>query len=121
MPEAAEIVALVLELDDRRDERRFRQAIELRVFDRLAKFPGKRQVLLRRRLLAAHEDHEMVEKSLAHLGDDVVFEVARNVDAVKLGSEGARDRPNLDMAIVTHLYSLSPYSLAQGGVVLAMK
>ncbi len=106
VPEAAEVVALVLELDHRRDERRFGQAVELRILDQLAELAGEGHVLLRRHLLVAQEDHEMVEEGLAHLGDHVVLEIARHVDAVQLGAQGAGDRPDLDMAIVAHRRSL---------------
>ena len=41
MPDAAEIVALVLELHDRRDQRRLGETLELRVFDRLAERRAK--------------------------------------------------------------------------------
>ena len=58
----------------------------------------------------------MVERGLAHLADHVVLELARDVDAVELGAQGAGDRPDLDMAVVAH-----PYSFAHGGGVLAMK
>ena len=50
----------------------------------------------------------MVEEGLAHLADDVVLEVARDVDAMELGAQGAGDRPDLDMAIVAHPLFLCP-------------
>ena len=87
MPDAAEIVALVLELDDRRDHRRFGQALELRILDRLAELPGEGELLVRRRLLVAQEDHQMLQKRLAHLADDVVLELVRDIDTMELGAE----------------------------------
>src|SRR6266540_1317238 len=120
MPEAAEVVALVLELDYRGDERRFGQAVELRVLHRLAELGCEGQILLRCHLLVAQEDHEMVEEGLAHLADHLVVEIARHVDTVQLGTQGAGDRPDLDMAIIAHRYSY-PRSFAHGGSVLAMK
>src|SRR5262245_37155632 len=116
MPDAAEIVALVLELDHRRDHRRFGQTLELGIFDRLAEFAGEGELLARRRLLVAQEDHEMVEEGLAHLAHDVVVEVLRDVDAMKLGAQRAGDRPDFDVAVIAHCHSF-----AHGGSVLAMK
>ena len=52
----------------------------------------------------------MVEKRLAHLADDVVLELVRDIDTMELGAQGAGDRPDFDMAVVAH-----PYSFAQGG------
>jgi hypothetical protein len=89
MPDAAKIVAFVFELDNGRDHGRFGQALELRIFDRLTELPGEGELLVRRRLLVAQEDHEVVEQGLAHLADHVILEVARDVDAVEFGAQGA--------------------------------
>src|SRR6266404_319714 len=105
MPDAAEIVALMLELDDRRDQRRLGQATQLRILHRLAEPPGKGHLLLRRHFLVAQEDHQMVEKGLADFAHYLVVERARHVDAHNLRAERTGQRPDLDMPIVTHRLS----------------
>src|SRR5262249_19867298 len=106
---------LMLELNHRRDQRRLREALELRILDRFAELPGEGQLLMRRRLLVAQEDRKVIEKGLAHLARDDALESARDIDAVDIRAQGASDRPYFDVAVVAH------QSFAQGGGVLAMK
>ena len=62
----------------------------------------------------------MIEQRLAHFRDDIVLEIARNVDAMDFGAQCTCDRPDLDVSIVAH--PLSPaHRFAQPGAVLALK
>src|SRR5207248_503230 len=69
---------------------------------RFAEAPGEGNLLLRRHLLVAQKDHEMIQKSLAHLLDHVLFKVAVHIDADDLGAQGSRQWTNLDVSIGTH-------------------
>ena len=95
MPDAAEVDALVRLLDDRQHQRAFGQALDQRVLGRLAEALGQRQELLRRKLLIAKKDHDMLEQGDAQLLDRVVVERLGEIDAEDLGAERAGERSDL--------------------------
>lgn len=99
VPHAAEVRGLVLELDDGRDQRTLGKAAELRILHRLAEAFREAQLADRRKLLAAEEDHEVIEQRAADLRDDVFAQILREIHAVDLGAERTRRRPDVDPAI----------------------
>ena len=69
-----------------------------RVLDRLADAAGEGEELVGAELLVAEEHDEVLEPGAADLGDGLVGEVGREVDAADLGAERARDRRDVDRA-----------------------
>ena len=99
MPEPAEIDPLVLELDDRGDQRKALDTLDERVFDDLAKTPGEGEKPLGQQLLAAEEDHQMVEPGAPDRGDRRLVEVRTKIDPGDLGPERAGNRMDLKRAV----------------------
>ena len=66
-----------------------------RVLDRGAPAARERHVLLGREILAAEEQHQVLEPGPAQLGRDPGRQRPRQVDPAHLGAEGAGDSPDL--------------------------
>ena len=90
---------LVRQLGDRDDLREPFDALHERVLDRLADPAGEREELLGTEELVAEEDHEVLEPGPADLGDGLVDQVGREVDAGDLGPDRAGERQHLDGAV----------------------
>src|SRR5690606_38371756 len=82
---------------------------------------GEGELTLRREVLVAGEDDEIVEQGGADLAQHLVVQLLRKIEAVDLGAEGAGDRVDLDVAILAvaqfrHERSSSDVSMAAGPV-----
>ena len=102
VPEPAEIDPLVLELDDRGDQRKALDTLDERVFDDLTKTPGEGEKPLGQQVLAAKEDYQMVEPGAPDRGDRRVVEVCAKIDPGDLGPERAGNRMDLKRAVGHH-------------------
>src|SRR6516162_262955 len=98
VPEPAEIDPFVLEFDDRGDLRETVEPFEKRVFDDLAKAPRESQETLWRLLLAAKENHQMVEPGAPDRRDRMIIEVVGKVDAADFRAQRAADRADIEQA-----------------------
>ncbi len=94
MPDAAEIGALVLELDHRRDAGKAVEAFDERILDRRAERLREAHELRRRELLVAKENHAVLEPRAADGVHGVGGKFAREIDPVDLGAECAGDFPD---------------------------
>ncbi len=99
VPDAAEVGLLVRELQHGRDHRALGQSLELRVLHRLAEATGEGELLARRELLVAKEDHQVVQQGLADLRDDRIGERRRDIHTVDLGAERSGHRLRFDVAV----------------------
>src|SRR5271163_2500359 len=95
MPNAAEIDPLMLQLDDRGDLRKAVDALQERVFDRLADAAGEGEQFRRRQLLIAEEDHEMIEPGPADGHNLAIVEIGE-VDAMDFGADRPGDRADFE-------------------------
>ncbi len=91
MPDAAEVVALVLEFDHRRDARKPGQALDEWIFDRHAERLRKGQELRGRKLLLAEKNHAVFEPRVANFLHDSRREFAREIDVVNFRADGGGD------------------------------
>ena len=73
--------------------------VDERVFDNLAEMPGKGEKALGRQVLAAEEDHQVVEPGMPDRGDRAVVEVLGEIDPGDLGSERAGNRTDLKRTV----------------------
>ena len=96
VPEPAEIDPLVLALDDRGDLGKSVDPFDERVFDRLAKAPRKADKPLRRQILTAKEDDEMVEPSAPNRRDRATVKIFGEVDPADLGAQRPGNRADLE-------------------------
>jgi hypothetical protein len=96
MPQPAEIDPLVFELDDRGDLREAVDALDERVFDRLAETPRQREQASGRQFLIAKENDEVVEPGLADRRDGLGVELLREIDAENLGADRPRQRADVE-------------------------
>ena len=91
MPDAAEVVPLVLELLDLDDFGEAVDAFDERILDRLAEAPRERYELRRVELLLAEEDYAVLEENLPN----VFFrEAFRKIDPEDLGAERSGEPAN---------------------------
>jgi Family of unknown function (DUF6516) len=86
---------LVLELDDRGDQREALDPLDERVLDDLAEVPGEGEKPLGRQLLGAEEDHQMIEPGAPDRRDRVVVEILGKIDPGDVGPERAGDRTDI--------------------------
>ena len=102
MPDAAEVLPLVLELLHLDHLREPLDPLHERVLDRCPHPPRERHELGRRKRLVAEEDHQVVEERAPDLGDGLVGKRPSEVDAEDLGAERAGDAPDFDGAVAAH-------------------
>jgi hypothetical protein len=74
------------------------EPLEERVLDDPAEAPRKGEKPLGRQLLAANEDHQIVEPGAPDRGDRAVIEIIREIDAGDLGPKRPCYPTNLDHA-----------------------
>ena len=74
----------------------------------LAEALGQRQQLLRRELLIAEEDHDVLEQGGAQLLDRVVVERLGEIDAEDLGAERAGERADFQTGSGHQRHGRSP-------------
>ena len=96
MPEPAEIDPLVLELDDRGDLGKSVDPFDERVFDDLAEMPRKAEKLLRRQLLIAKENHQVVEPGAPERRHGFAVEIFGEIDPADLGSQRPSNRADVE-------------------------
>jgi hypothetical protein len=96
VPYAAEVVLLVLLLQDGDDLRSIRQPLHEGIFDGLAEAPAEGEELGRRQALVPEEDDEVLEPGAAERPDRFLAGVPRKIDAGDLGAERARDGMNAE-------------------------
>jgi hypothetical protein len=95
MPDAAEVVALVLELLHLDHLGEAIDAAHERVFDRLAHAPGERHELRRLQGLVAEEDNLIFQECLAYFTNGARAQVLVQLNPEDLGAERARDAADL--------------------------
>src|ERR1043165_8600061 len=93
MPDAAEVRLLGLQLLHLGDLGEAVQALDEGILDRPAETLGEGHVLRRRQRLVAEEDDQVVEQRLADRRPLVVAQILRQIDAVDLRPQRARDTP----------------------------
>ena len=91
MPDAAEIDPLMLQLENRRDFREAVDPVDHGIGHRRAEAAGEGELLRRRYLLIAEEDHQMVEQRPADRRDGGVRQVGRQIDATDFGADRRGD------------------------------
>src|SRR6476660_7496504 len=94
MPDPAEILDLVLELDDWDDLRKAFDALDEGIFDHLAEALGERQKLRRRQVLIAEENHVVLKPDLADFADDIVARLTCKVDTQDFRADRTRQTPH---------------------------
>src|SRR5687767_12820741 len=94
MPDAAEVVLLVLELADLDDLAEAGNALHERILDRLSHAAGERHELRRVELLVTEKDHAVLEKRRANFP---LGKVPGEIDAEDLRAERARDAPHFHL------------------------
>ena len=109
MPDAAEIILLVLELDNRNDFRKSFDALDEGIFHHLAEAFCKAEELRRRQILIAKEDHAVIEPRLANGCDDVVARLGGKIDAQNFRADGAGQRSDFE-TVARHFRRSSPNS-----------
>src|SRR6185437_7553168 len=80
VPDAAEILGLVLQLDHRNDFRKSLDTLDERIFHDLAEAFGETEKFRRRQILIAEENHAVLKPGLADGGNDVVARFGREID-----------------------------------------
>ena len=95
MPAAAEVLGVVLALDDLENFGMVGQALHVGMQMNFAEALGETDLLDRRQLLLAEEHHLVREERIVHVGEILVAHVGE-VDAVQLGAERAGDGFHLD-------------------------
>src|SRR5258706_13177548 len=94
MPDAAEVVALVLELLHLDHLGKPVEPLDEGIFDRLAQAPRERHELRRRKRLVVEEDDEVLEEYAADVGHDLFGQRFSKINPVNLGAEGAGKASN---------------------------
>jgi hypothetical protein len=85
----------MLELDDRGDLRKAIDPFDERVFDDLAEMPRKAEKLLRRQVLIAKENQQVVEPGAPEHRNCAAVEIFSEIDPADLGSRRPGDRADL--------------------------
>ena len=99
MPHPAEVHLLLRELEHRGDQRALGQASELGILHRLPEAAREGELLVRRELLVAKEDDQVIEQRLADLRDHGSVERRGHVDPADLGAQRPARRHHLDVTI----------------------
>ena len=97
MPAVADVVAVLRLLDQQLHFLVPRYLGKEGIDVQVAEVAGKGLLLVRRQVLAAEEDHQVIDQGAADFRDDRGIEGPRQVDAADLGAQGAADRADGDV------------------------
>src|SRR3954447_20648956 len=106
MPDAAEVVPLVLQLLHLDDLREAVEPFDERILDRRAHAPGEGHELRRRERLVAEEHDQVLEEGAANRFDDSFRQVFPEVYALDLGAQGPGDSADLHAYCSTFMLAL---------------
>ncbi len=109
MPATAEGVGVRLRLDQLQDLGMVVEPLHVGMQVDAAPAPGEGEELLRRQVLAAEEDHLMLEERLVDFAVERVGQRLRQVGAFDLRAQRPRDPVDADRLVGTEIPELDPF------------